>query len=281
MHRLSTFSATLLLLAAPVTASAACDPTAMSAKFPSLAGKTVRVAQDGESPPYSFRDPHDFEQLAGLDVDLAKATFACLGMKTQSKIGKWSGLLPSVIAGQADLMWNNLYYTPPRAEQVNFVTYLLASTGGLVKAGNPKHVNALADVCGLRAAGGLGTVEEKLLRKTSDECLAAGKPALDIATYPDKPSGMRLVQTGRADLMLTDGGFAGNIAKTQAADFTLAFTIRTDFKVGPGIAKTEPELREGVAAALQQLQADGTVASLMAKYGVQASLMLPVESFTK
>ncbi len=113
-------------------------------------------------------------------------------------------------------------------------------------------------------AGGLGTVAERLLRKTSDDCTAAGKPALDIVTNPDKPSGMRLVQTGRADLMLTDGGFSGNVAKTNAADFALAGTIRTDFKVGSGIAKTEPELREGIAAALQQLQADAAVAALMA-----------------
>ncbi len=47
--------------------------------------------------------------LTGLDVDLAKATFACLGVKTQSRIEKCSGLLPSVITGRADLMWNNLY----------------------------------------------------------------------------------------------------------------------------------------------------------------------------
>ena len=134
-------------------AAAACDTNAVAAKYPGLSGKQVRVAQDGESPPYSFRDPADFESLTGLDADLTRAAFACLGMPVEFKTGKWSGMLPSVIAGQADLMWDNLYYTPARAQQVDFVTYLLAATGALVQKGNPKNIHALTDTCGIRAQG--------------------------------------------------------------------------------------------------------------------------------
>ena len=262
-------------------ARAACDKGVLAAQHPGLAGRTVRLAQDGESPPYTFRDPDDFTTMRGLDHDLATATFACLGMKTEIKIGTWSGLLPAVIAGQADVMWNNLYYTPPRAEQVDFVTYMLASTGALVKSGNPKKIASLADTCGIKAVAGLGTVEERLLRKTSEDCTAAGKPALDIATYPDKPSGMRLVQTGRADLMLTDGGFVGNVVKANGAQLAEAFLIRTNYKVGPGISRTFPGLQPAILDALRQLQADGTIQRDMIKYGVDPSLILPVEGFTK
>jgi polar amino acid transport system substrate-binding protein len=272
---------TVSVVAYIVPAQAACDRAALAAKYPSLTGRTVRLAQDGESPPYTFRDPGNFETMRGLDYDLAMATFSCLGMKTEIKIGKWSGLLPAVIAGQADVMWNNLYYTPVRAQQVDFVTYLLASTGALVKAGNPKKIAALADTCGIRGVAGLGTVEETLLRKTSDECVASGKPPIEIATYPDKPSGMRLVQTGRADLMLSDGGFVGNLVKTNGDEFARAFLIRTDFKVGPGVTRTFPELQKAILDTLEQLEADGTVKELMTKYGVDPSLMLPVEGFTK
>jgi polar amino acid transport system substrate-binding protein len=260
---------------------AACDSTGLAAKYPSLVGRTIRLAQDGESPPYSFKDPANFEVMRGLDYELATATFTCLGMKTEIKLGKWSGLLPAVIAGQADIMWNNLYYTPVRAQQVDFVTYLVAATGGLVKAGNPKKIAALSDTCGMKGAAGLGTVEETLLRKTSDECVAAGKPPLEIATYPDKPSGTRLVQSGRADIMLSDGGFVGNMVKTDGENFAQAFSIKSNFKVGPGITRTIPELRQAIADALAQLQADGTVEATMAKHGVDPKLMLPVESFTK
>lgn len=285
MHALLSLRASLLVGMAAAAfwgaPAVACDEAALAAKYPALVGRTVRLAQDGESPPYTFRDAGNFETMRGLDNDLAVATFACLGMKTETKIGKWSGLLPAVIAGQADVMWNNLYYTPVRAQQVDFVTYVLASTGALVKAGNPKKITSLTEICGIKGVAGLGTVEEVLLRKTSDECVAAGKSALEIATYPDKPSGTRLVQTGRADLMLTDGGFAGNVAKTNGTEFAQAFLIKTNYKVGPGITRTFAGLRPAIADALQQIQADGTMKELMLKYGVDPSLMLPVEGFTQ
>lgn len=275
------FTGLLITCSALSPASAACDVKAMAAKYPTLAGKPVRIAQDGQSPPYTFHAPGDFETLTGLDADLATATFACLGMKVTFKTGQWSGMLPAVIAGQADLMWDNLYYTPPRAQQVDFVTYLLAATGALVKHGNPKNIHALADTCGIRAAAGLGTVEQTLLLKTSDTCVSAGKPPLEVVTYQDKPSGMRMIENDRSDLMLTDGGFVGNLAKTDPANFAQAFSIRTDYKVGPGIAKGETQLRLAIADVLQQLEADGTVKSLMTKYGVDTSLQLPVQTFTQ
>src|SRR5260370_17779279 len=93
-------------------------------------------------------------------------------------------------------MWSNLYYTPVRAEQVDFVTYLLAATGGMVKKGNPKNIHSLDDACGVRAAAGLGA-EEEGFPSVSDKCVAAGKPAVQLAAYVDRPSAVRMVQSGR------------------------------------------------------------------------------------
>jgi len=64
-------------------------------------------------------------------------------------------------------MWNNLYYTPARAQQVDFVTYLLAATGGMVR----KAIRSTSTPWPIRAASarrGLGTVEEASLRDTSE-----------------------------------------------------------------------------------------------------------------
>jgi polar amino acid transport system substrate-binding protein len=134
----------------PASAAGKCEPAALAAKYPSLAGKTIKVAQDPQGPPYAFRDPEDFDKLIGLDAELVRASFACIGVPFEFKTGSWSGLLPSVIAGQADLMWSNLYYTPKRAEQVDFVTFLLAATQGHRPQGQPEK-HSLARRCVRRA----------------------------------------------------------------------------------------------------------------------------------
>jgi polar amino acid transport system substrate-binding protein len=259
-----------------------CEPGALAGKYPSLVGKTIRVAQDPQGgPPYSFRDPENFDSIIGLDADTVRAAFDCIGVPFEFKTGSWSGLLPAVIASQADLMWSNLYYTPARAEQVDFVTYRLAATRGIVRKGNPKNVHALDDACGVRAAAGLGTVEEAMFRGISEKCVAAGKTALEIVTYPDRPTGIRMLLNDRADLMMGDSGGGAYTVKLYQDDLESGYVILTDYKVGPGISKSMPELRRAIFDAMQILQADGTEKQLMVKYDVDPELERPVEIFTK
>jgi polar amino acid transport system substrate-binding protein len=259
-----------------------CEPGALAGKYPTLVGKTIRVAQDPQGgPPYSFRDPENFDTIVGLDADTVRAAFDCIGVPFEFKTGSWSGLLPAVIAGQADVMWSNLYYTPARAEQVDFVTYRLAATRGIVRKGNPKNVHALDDACGVRAAAGLGTVEEAMFRGISEKCVAAGKPALEIVTYPDRPTGIRMLLNDRADLMMGDSGGGAYTVKLYQNDLESGYVILTDYKVGPGISKSMPELRRAIFDAMQILQADGTEKQLLVKYDVDPELQRPVEIFTK
>jgi len=234
----------------PASAAGKCEPEALAAKYPSLAGKTIKVAQDPQGPPYAFRDPEDFDKLIGLDAELVRASFGCIGVPFEFKSGSWSGLLPSVIAGQADLMWSNLYYTPTRAQHVDFVTFLLAATRGIVRKGNPKNIHSLDDACGVRAAAGLGTVEEAMFRGLSDKCGAASKPPLEIAAYPDRPTGVRMLLNDRADLLMGDAGGNAYTIKLYPNELESGYVIPTDYMVGPGITKSLPELRQAVFDAM-------------------------------
>jgi polar amino acid transport system substrate-binding protein len=274
-------AAALAMFAAIGAAHATCEPDKVATKYPSLAGKTIKIGQDGESPPYSFRDPKDFSHLIGMDADLARATFACAGLKVEFMTGGWSGLLPAVIAGQADVMWDTLYYTPERAKQADFVTYLTAATGGLVAKGNPKAIKSLDDVCGMRATAGLGTVEEVAFRDLSKKCVAAGKKEISIVTYPDMPGGTRLIQNDRADVMMTDLGMVNSFIKTSPAVFEKGFTIVTDYKIAAGYTKNNKELGQAILDGLTALRENGTEKEIFDKYGVDYSLSRVSEILTQ
>ena len=276
-------SALAVWLCCATTAWAAdkCEPGAVATKYPTLAGKTVRIGQSPTSPPYAFLESPTSEQHTGFDADMARALFACIGVPFEFKAGKWSGLLPALIAGQTELMWSNLFYTPPRAEQVDFVTYRINATSGVVKKGNPKKVGGMDTICGLRATAGLGTVEETAFRDQSAACVAAGKPALEIFTYQEATAGIRMLTNDRADVMLLDTGGAGYMRSKMPNDIDLAFTITTQFKVAVGINKSLPALRGAIFDAMKILQADGTQKALMAKYSIDPSLQIPTEVLTK
>jgi polar amino acid transport system substrate-binding protein len=254
-----------------------CEPGALASKYPSVAGKTFRIGQDGESPPYSFRDPKNFENVVGFDADLARVVLACLGAKLEFKIGGWSGLLPAVIAGQSDAMWDNLYYTAERAKQVDYVTYMLAGTGILTKKGNPKNIHSVADACGTTATAVLGTVEEAAFRDQDKKCQAEGKPAINILTAPDIPASTRLMQTGRADLFMNDLALIDILAADSKGELERAVKIISNFKIGVAVKKGRDDLVTAIHDGIVMMQKNGTEKELYVKYKIDPALALPSE----
>ena len=216
-------------------------------------------------------------QHIGGGADLARAVFDCAGVKYEFFLGGWSGLLPAVISGQIDVMWDNLYYTAERAKQVDYVVYMVAATGALTSAGNPKKLSGIEDSCGLNAAAGLGTVEEAALREQDTKCKAEGKPSVNIMTYPDIAAGARLVQSGRADLMLTDLALTDSLVKENPTLYSRGYMIVSGFSVGAAIKKGNADLLKLLADGLKIMQATGKQKDIAAKYAIDPSLQIDAE----
>ena len=198
----------------------------------------------------------------------------CVGLKYEYSPGAWSGLLPAVMAGQNDIMWSSLYYTPERATQVDYVVFMQAGTGAVVQAGNPKNIKSMDDVCGLRAAAGLGTVEEAAFRDQSQKCVAANKPEVNIITYPDLPGGTRLIQNDRADILLTDLALADRLGQENPTLYQRAFAIMTGFKMGTAMKKGQDDLLNALYDAIKIMQANGTEKRILSDNGMDTSLLL-------
>jgi polar amino acid transport system substrate-binding protein len=249
-----------------------CEPAKAAAKYPALAGKTVKIGQDGESVPFSTRDPKDFNKLIGLDADLARAAFACVGVPMDFSIGTWAGLIPATMAGQIDIMWDTLLYTPERAKKMDFVVYMNAATGMLVAKGNPKKIHTLDDLCGVTATTTLGTTQEAMLREANGKCVAAGKTAVNIITSPDMPSGLRLVQNARADVVAINKFVGDSMVASNPTTVESAFDVVTGAKIAVGTAKGNPDLIKAIRDGLTAIRANGTEKTIYERYKVDYSL---------
>jgi polar amino acid transport system substrate-binding protein len=265
--------------AAAPAVPAACQ--ALQAKYPGLVGKPIKVALDGEQPPYTYRDPQNLDKIIGVDIDLAKTTFNCLGVPYTQSVGAWEGLVTSVTEGRNDVVWDTLYYTPARVKQVNYVLYVSAATGFLVHAGNPKHVQSLDSLCGLNAAAGLGTVEEAAFHDQGKRCVSMGKPDINLVTFADLNAGVRQVANGRVDVIMTDFALSNSLVATQPQDVALAFSILSGFHSGVAVNKGETELLNAIADALKVVQASGQEKAALVKYKVDPSLEYPAEIKTE
>jgi polar amino acid transport system substrate-binding protein len=262
------------------TAQAACEPAKLASKYPSLAGRTISIGQDGESTPFSFRDPTDFNHLIGLDADTARAVFECAGVPVSFTLGSWSGLIPAAMAGQIDVMWDTLLYTPERAKRMDFVAYMHSATAMLVAHGNPKQVHALTDMCGLITTAGLGTTQETMLRAAGQACVTAGKKDVEVITAADMTGGMRLVQNGRADVYATNKFVADSMIASNPA-LEDGFSVVTNARIAAGTAKGNPDLIRLMADGLAELQANGQLKIIFERYHVDYDLVTKPETLTQ
>ncbi len=261
-------------------AAPSCEPEKLAAKYPKLAGKKLIIGQDGESAPFSHRDPKDFNHLIGLDADLARATFACIGVPIEFKTGAWSGLIPAAMSGQVDLMWDTLLYTPERAKKMDFVAYMKSATAIIVPKGNPKKIKTVADMCGLTGTANLGTTQEAMLREGSEKCIAAGKKPIEIVTSTDMPASLRLVQNSRADAALTNK-FVGDIMAASTPTIEVAGGIVTNALIAVGTAKGNDDLINAIFDALSVLQANGEMKKIYDANKVDYDLVIPPDILTQ
>ena len=271
------FCANAVCISVALAAEPACEPGKVATKYPSLAGKVVRIGADPQTPPYVLRDGNDFNKVIGVDADLVRAVLECAGLKHEFVLGAWSGLLPAVQAGQIDIMWDDLYYKPERAKVVDFATYMTAATGALVAAGNPKSVKTIADLCGLTVSFGLGSSNELAVKKQDEACKVKGQPAVSMMPFQDLASGLRLIDSGRADVIMWDLALVDNLAQTNKGKYARAFSIMDGFVVGAAVQKGNQELLKVITEGLSILQKNGTQRKIFEKYGVDPALIHPTE----
>jgi polar amino acid transport system substrate-binding protein len=274
-------AASLLLAGAATARAAECEPGKVAEKYPTLAGKTLKIGADPQTPPYVMRDSADFNKVIGIDADLARAVFDCAGLKYEFFLGGWSGLLPAVMSGQIDVMWDNLYYKPARAETVDFVLYMQAGTGAIVPKGNPLGVKAKADFCGKSVAYGVGSVEEVAVQEQDKLCKAESKGAITTLPFQDLAAGMRLVDSKRTDVLLWDLGFVDATVAANAEKYERAFAIVGTFTIGTAVKKGNDELVKVIADGLQIMQASGKQKEIFKTYSVDPALEVPTEIKTK
>jgi polar amino acid transport system substrate-binding protein len=264
-------------IGAAVADEAKCEPRAIASKYPGLVGRTLKIGISAADKPNSFRDERDPSIITGFDAEYARAAFACIGAPMQFSVGGWSGLLPALVAGQIDVMWDQLYYTPERAKSIDYVVYSSSRSAIVAPKGNPKNIKGFDDLCGLRADAQVGSIEVAALRRQSQACTDAHKPKIIISIAQDRPSALRELQNDRVDAYL---GIGVGVTYDPTL-FEIAYLFNAGLKVGVGVRKGNAELAHALAAAIGILQANGTARKVYETWGLNPDLSVPAEIVTQ
>ncbi|MFG2268271.1 ABC transporter substrate-binding protein [Streptomyces chartreusis] len=264
--------------ASPATGSpvptAEVDP-ALQALVPEkyrTAGR-IHVATNAPYAPYEMFTSAGSKDLTGLEIDLGKAVGQKLGVPFVFSQQPYDGLFPGLQAGKYDLLMAALFDTRERERTVDFVNYSRSGSALLVLKGKADGIGTLHDLCGVQVAAQKGSAQVVLLQHQSAACAKAGKPAVQVKTFPQFSDAQLALKTGTVKVVAGDLPALGYAVRQDPAS---PYEVVKDPKApngyqssltGIGVPKGQPKLREAIRLALQALIDDGTYDRILARYG--------------
>ena len=153
-----------------------------------------------ESPPWQSPNP-DSGEYEGFNVDLAVRVAGLMDVTLEIVPATWSTLIPGMKAKQYDVIFANLFATPPRALVVNF-TDAYSTYGFHVVVNVDSKVMSLEDAnsSDVTFVGMSGTVEESYPKEVFPNAEVRGIVTNDVGAWIGE------VASGQADAAFLDPG---------------------------------------------------------------------------
>lgn len=226
-----------------------------------MATKPLRVATEGDYPPFSFLDTRG--RLTGFDVDIAQALCRRLDKPCEIVATPWKNLLPGLAAGQYDMIVASMSKTPSREQQAEFTDAYYRARDVFIG-----HVGAVP-VTATSAQG-------KVLATQADTIYATylHQHYQNIATLQFTPTltdAFKALVKGEADFVLCDNLSAFTFMGTDAGQgidiIGNPVTINASTETAHiQVHKGNLALRDALNAALRDLRLDGTFHKINARY---------------
>lgn len=246
----------------------------------------IKVASDIPYPPWEMY-VGDTKQATGFDYDLSQALGAKLGVKFDYVETKFDAIILSLQAGKNDIVMSDMYDNKERQKTLDFVDYAEDGTSALVLKGNPNKIVGLDTLAGKSVGCEKGTTQAIFLDSLNKKFATEGKAKMTINQYPDQPSALLAVKSGRVVCDLTDHSTASYVAQTQ--DNGTTFEVVADpanpqgydsQPVGIGVLKANSQLLDVLQKALQALIDDGSYKKIVDHYGLISVAKAQVNSGT-
>ena len=244
---------------------------AVAALVPAKFEGALRFVVSAPYHPWMYFD--DNKELTGLEVDVARVVGAKMGIDITFINLKFDGAIPSLQAGQADVIAAGMGDTLEREKVLNFINYRTLGNVVVVPASD-KSINDLVDLCGRTVTRQSGDVFAMFIDKVQPRCRSAGKPEIAIKTLPDSNAALLAIKSGAADAQIVNLSAAESLirAKENADLFRIVRPAHSPrgwrlSNGGFGVLKSEMELATAIEAALKAAKAEGTLQAIADHYG--------------
>ena len=239
---------------------------AVAAGMIPLRVRAETVLKVGSTPtgvPFTFLDTKT-NTIQGIMVDLITALGKDAGFGVEIVPMQFSTLIPALTSSKIDIIAAAMFATPARAQIIDFTdTVITYGEGLVVPAADHADYTGMDSLKGKIVGAQVGTAFVEPLQKSGY--------FPEVKIYDTIPDILRDVNAGRLGAGFADYPIVAY--NLQLGGFPNTRLVRSykptiPGSVGIGLRKGDP-LRDKLNAALVKLKADGTVAKILAKWGLE------------
>lgn len=259
------FSAPAMAALAGCTGKATPDGPGGTTSPASFSGNFI-VGFDQDFPPYGYVG--DDGQFTGFDLDLAKAVCEKKGWTFTPSPISWDAKDGLLNSGQITCIWNG-FTIEGREEDYSFTkAYMENRQVVVVRTGS--NISSLGDLSGKNVITQADSAAYDLLAEGGDQA-KLGSSFAQLQTIAEYNTAFMMLESGSVDAVAVDYPVAAFNIGDRTDKFTILEESLNSEHFGVGFAKGDQgrELAEKVQAALQELDADGSVKKLCEKYADQ------------
>lgn len=208
--------------------------------------------------PYSSSDP----ELKGFELEMADYVAEQLCVKAQPVFVSWAGLIPALEAKRFDAIFDGLFITPEREQQVLFTKpYYASGETIVVRKGNPEGIRDLPDLAGKTVGVLAGSVTVDAIKQVD----------ADVTTYDDQNQILLEIGNGRIDAGYLEAPSSAFVLQKQPdleAELVESYVPDETFNAGVAVRKGETDLQKALNLALDRLIESKQRDEIFKKYGV-------------
>lgn len=264
-HRSTVVLCASLVLASTATARA----QAPSLPEEILARGTLSVAMNNGYPPLNYSD-NETNDFTGVNPDLMPLLAEVLGVEVVFEPASYAQQMPGLNTGRFDFIGSGIMDFPERRDHVTFVNYLRSGPQLFVTADSSLPDEGMTGICGKKIgyARFIPAYIPVLERLGNEVCVKNGLPAPTLVSE-DLPIQLGLSQS-RYDIGAVTADSVIYLTSTEPEKYKPYGDKFGDWTYGWGFKRDQVQLRDAVAAALDELIADGSYKEALKKYGLES-----------
>lgn len=230
----------------------------------------------GAFPPYTI-PAEGSTDFVGASIDIGDALGKVLGVDvTTEPVSGLSGVLNGLGSGRYNFAMGPIGDYEDRRDSADFIDWVQEFVAFLVPKENPNKIESIEDTCGVRVAVQAGGSAEEVIREQSKECTDNGQEAIEVQAFPDQPSAVLAVRSGRSDAFFSSQAPLIYFATQGTGDLTVTAKGKpNDFdpiRQGSVFPK-DSELLPVVYEAFNILVENGTYEEIMKKWGLEDQIL--------